>query len=78
MIEEVLELCQEATPPSCYRREKGEERRSGLGGRERGWEGAREGGGSICISFHRNVGQGFGVRANWGEEGGGGTEGGFF
>lgn len=36
MIEEVLELCQEATPPSCYREKRGEVRGSRLRGRGRG------------------------------------------
>lgn len=53
MSEESLEVCQEATlcvPPPSATREKEEE------------EGGEN---SICISFHRNVGQGFGVSANW-------------
>lgn len=61
MSEESLEVCQEATlcvPPPSATREKEE----GEGGEN-----------SICISFHRNVGQGFGVSANW--EGGGGVGG---
>lgn len=60
MSEESLEVCQEATlcvPPPSATREKEEEEEEG-------------GENSICISFHRNVGQGFGVSANW--EGGGG------
>lgn len=66
MSEESLEACQEATlcvPPPSATREKEEEEEEG-------------GENSICISFHRNVGQGFGVSANW--EGGGGGGGGPF